>query len=215
VLTVNKGRLVLVAASITAPAALLLLIPLALTQLLLQPEFRLSAALGIARFGAIEIGIIWVLYAILIAALILVVKWTLWRRKTVLVLCAAMLCAAVYFKARGETSTEFEGTWEMGFEQSDFFIGGNCARPRYWLHASEDVYSKVSTLGDPREVRIKFVGTSTRMGDYGHLGSIFEKSMSRRSSALSPHSRVSIISWRKIPITLINPLARPRGWAGA
>jgi hypothetical protein len=60
VLTVNKGRLVLVAASITAPAALLLLIPLALTQLLLQPEFRLSAALGIARFGAIEIGIIWV-----------------------------------------------------------------------------------------------------------------------------------------------------------
>jgi hypothetical protein len=126
--------------------------------------------LGIARFGAIEIGIIWVLYAILIAVLILVVKWTLWRRKTVLVLCAAMLCAAVYFKARGETSTEFEGTWEMGFEQSDFFIGRNCARPRYWLHASEDVYSKVSTLGDPRAVRIKFVGTSTRMGDYGHLG---------------------------------------------
>ena len=130
------------------------------------------------------------LYAILIAALILVVKWTLWRRKTVLVLCAAMLCAAVYFKARGETSTEFEGTWEMGFEQSDFFIGGNCARPRYWLHASEDVYSKVSTLRDPREVRIKFVGTSTRMGDYGHLGSIFEKSTSRRSSALS-HTAVS------------------------
>lgn len=142
--------------------------------MLLWPGFRLSKALGISVEGAnyvvAGIGFAWVLWTAIVAAVVTVIEKTIWRRRKLFVACVVAACAILFLEARGKHNKEFEGVWEVGFEQSDFYEGGGCWHTPYWLEATPELYSRFAALGNPRAVKVKFVGDTTSIGGYGHLG---------------------------------------------
>ena len=175
----NKGRVSLIAVAVIVPMLLVLFLPIGLSQLLISPGFFIArplASKGIGEIGAfiaifaIATLISWAMWA---AALALVIGfgWILFKRSKVLLLVLVLALAAMMaVQIPGSRNTQFEGIWERGFEHSDFFVNGNCDRPSYWLRGSEEFYGKIRALDRPTAVRVKFVGTTTRMGSYGHLG---------------------------------------------
>jgi hypothetical protein len=143
--------------------------------MLLWPGFRISRAVGISIEDAgnyLEAGIAfaWVLWTAIVAAVVTVIEKTIWRRRKLFVACVVAACAILFLEARGRHNKEFEGTWEVGFEQSDFHPGGGCWHTPYWLEATPELYSRFAALGNPRAVKVKFVGDTTSIGEYGHLG---------------------------------------------
>jgi len=145
----------------------------AIDRILLWPGFRLSRALGISEGTnsvVAGLGFAWVLWAAVLAAVVTVIEKTIWHRRRLFVACVVAVCAILFFEARGKHNKEYEGTWEVGFEQSDFYNGGGCWHTPYWLEATPELYSKFAALGDARAVKVKFVGDTTSIGGYGHLG---------------------------------------------
>jgi hypothetical protein len=146
----------------------------AIDRILLSPGFRLSKALGIsvesANYVVAGLGFAWVLWAVVLAAVVIAIEKTIWHRRRLFVACAVAACAILFFEARGKHNKEFEGTWEVGFEQSNFYDGGGCWHTPYWLEATPELYSRFAALGNPRAIKVKFVGDTTSIGGYGHLG---------------------------------------------
>src|SRR6267142_4822800 len=176
VLTVRK--LLLIAAPAVLSVLLLFLmcgifIP-ALDRVLLWPGFRISRALDTSVEGApnavVGIGVACVFWAAIFAALIAAIKNTIWQRRELFVACGVAVCGVLFFQVLGVHNKEFEGTWENGFERSDFYYGGECWRLPYWLEPTPELNGRFDALGNPPAVRVKFVGDTTSMGSYGHLG---------------------------------------------
>jgi hypothetical protein len=146
----------------------------AIDRMLLSPSFRLSKALRIsvesANYVVAGLGFAWVLWAVVLAAVVIVIEKTIWHRRRLFVTCAVAACAILFFEARGKHNREFQGTWEVDFEQSNFYDGGGCWHTPYWLEATPELYSRLATLGNPRAVKVKFVGDTSSIGGYGHLG---------------------------------------------
>jgi hypothetical protein len=186
----NKGRVSLIAVAVIVPMLLPLFLPGGLAQLLnvppfgvalllLRPDLFIARPLTSEEIGAfIALGILMLIsWAMWAAALALVIRfgWILFKKSKVLLLVLVLALAAMMaVQIPGSRNTQFEGIWERGFERSDFFVNGNCHRPRYWLglsgSGSEELYGKIRALDRPRAVRVKFVGTTTPMGSYGHMG---------------------------------------------
>lgn len=154
-----------VASSIFAPA---------IDRILLWPGFRLSRAFGISDDSAnyVVAGIVfaWVFWATVLAALVAVIEKTVWRRRQLFVVCAVAVCAILSFEFRGKHHKEYEGTWEGGIERSDFYDRGGCWHLPYWLEPTPELSSRFAALGYPRAIKLKFVGDTTSIGSYGHLG---------------------------------------------
>jgi hypothetical protein len=147
----------------------------AIDRMLLWPGFRLSRALGISEesvgnYLVAGIGFAWLLWAAILAAVVAVIEKTIWRRKRLFVACGVVACAILLFEARGKHNEEYQGTWEVGFEQSNFYDHGGCWRTPYWLEPTPELSSRFAALGNPRAVKVKFVGDTTSIGEYGHLG---------------------------------------------
>jgi hypothetical protein len=146
----------------------------ALDRILLSPGFRLSKALGIsvesANYAVAGLGFAWVLWAVVLVAVVIGIEKTIWHRRKVFVACVVAACAILFFEARGKHNREFEGTWEVGFEQSNFYDGGGCWHTPYWLEPTPELYSRFAALGSQRAVKVKFIGDATPIGGYGHLG---------------------------------------------
>ena len=144
--------------------------------LLLWPGARVSRMLGISEVGAaLATGIVisWVLWAAVFAVMIAAVKQALWPHRKLFWVCFSVVVAVLFFEACGTHNKEYEGTWEFGFERSDFYAGSGCWRPPYWLEPTSELSGlsgKLELLGNPSAVRIKFIGDTSWVGPYGHLG---------------------------------------------
>ncbi|HLH07077.1 MAG TPA: hypothetical protein VKW78_07565 [Terriglobales bacterium] len=86
-------------------------------------------------------------------------------------LTAAALLIAVagwlVIAGRSQKQRVYVGTYEHGFERSDFHPNGDCWRPPYWL---DGFAPALHGFGDNSAVRVTFVGDATSVGGYGHLG---------------------------------------------
>lgn len=141
----------------------------------LWPGFRISRAIGISigdagNYLASGIAFGWVLWTVIVAAVVTVVEKTIWRRRKLFVVCAIAACSILFLEALGRHNKEFEGTWEVGLEQSDFHPGDGCWHTPYWLEATPELYGRFAALGNPRALKVKFVGDSTSIGGYGNGG---------------------------------------------
>lgn len=147
-----------------------------MVDLLLWPGDRASRVLGISEIGAgLVVGtvIAWVLWTAIFATIIAAIKRFLWPHKKLFLVCALAFVAVLFFQARGTHNQEYDGTWEFGFEWSAFYPRGGCWRPPYWLESTSELSGpsgKLEALGNPSAVRIKFVGDTSWVGSYGHLG---------------------------------------------
>jgi Type III secretory pathway, component EscT len=169
----NKGRVSLIAVAVILPTLLFSFLPIALAQLLIRPGDFIASPLASKEIGAfIAIGtlISWAMWAAALALVIGLGRILYKRSKVILMVLVLALAAMMAVQIPGSRNTQFEGIWESGFEHSDFFVSGNCDRPRYWLRGSEEFYGRIRAFDSPTAVRVKFVGTTTRMGSYGHLG---------------------------------------------
>jgi hypothetical protein len=66
-----------------------------------------------------------------------------------------------------------DGILQRGFEKSDFYDRGDCSSAPWWfdlIRAGDPLNKQWSSLGRPAAVRIRFVGTISPIGSYGHLG---------------------------------------------
>src|SRR6185369_739101 len=172
ILFMNRGRILVLALAVILPVLLFLSFP-ALARFLILPGDVIARPLSSTEAGAFIVMGTLISWAIWTAAFLLVfaLGWSLCKRhRTLTIILAFTLAVTLAFQISGSRNKEFEGIWEQGFEHSDFFVGGNCDRPRYWLRGTEDFYSQVHALGNPTAVRVKFKGTTTRLGSYGHLG---------------------------------------------
>jgi len=148
----------------------------ALDRVLLWPGFQASRALGIsaesatATYAALGIAVAWMFWAAILAAVTTLIKKILWQRRELFVASALIVCAILFFEVRGKHGEEYDGTWERGFERSDFYYGGRCWRLPYWLTPTSELVGRVDALGNPPAVRVKFVGDTTSIGPHGHLG---------------------------------------------
>lgn len=145
----------------------------AIHRVLVWPGFRLSKALGILGIGNYVVtGLVfsWVLWTVVLAAVVAITEETIWHRRRLFVACVVAACAVLLFEALGKRNKEYEGTWDMAFEHSDFHYGGECWRLPYWLEGTPELYAKWEALGHPAALRVKFIGDTTAIGSYGHLG---------------------------------------------
>jgi hypothetical protein len=171
---VRHQPLVLAVVSFALPVAVFLLLPPALARLLLAPGLRLVSALDLNRKGdfasiLMYMGVSWLLLALVTALCIVTLKRTLWRRRVVLIVFVVVLGAIAVVAGRGERNEEYEGIWERGFERSDFYYRGECWRPPLWLVPTPDIHELLSQ-GQSGALSVRFVGDSTPIGRYGHLG---------------------------------------------
>lgn len=169
----NKARILVITSGVTLPVVIYLALPFALAQFLVRPGDSIARPFlskNVGLFIVVGTLISWLLWA-LILTLALALGWAAFKRFRVLFSLAVLAFTVLLaLQIRGSHDAEFEGVWEHGFEHSDFFVAGDCQRPRYWLSGSEEFYSQVRALGNPTAVRVRFKGTTTRMGSYGHLG---------------------------------------------
>jgi hypothetical protein len=172
-------RKFLVIAALTILSVLLLFLVCgifvpALDRRLLWPGFRAAKALGISeeggKYAVVGIGVAWTLWAAVFAALITAIKNTIWHRRELLVACAAAVCVILVFQARGRHNREYDGTWEVVFDRSDFHYGCACWHLPYLLEPTAELSSRLDALGNPPAVKLKFIGDTTSIGSYGHLG---------------------------------------------
>ena len=146
--------------------------------MLLWPGFRLSRAVGFSiedagNYSEAGIAFAWVLWTAIVAAVVTVIEKTIWPRRKLFVVCVVAAFAILFFEARGTHNKEYDGTWEFGFERSAFYQGGGCWRTPYWLDPTSELSGpsgKLEALGNPSAVRIKFIGDTSWVGSYGHLG---------------------------------------------
>ena len=147
--------------------------PPGLASLLLWPGFRVVRVLrmdsGDVAPIAIQVAVGWVLCAVLTAMVISIVKRFLWPRKIMLAICALVLIGAFFVEVRAERNREYEGTWEQGFERSDFHYAGECWRPPYWLIPTPEIHEELGKT-QTGALNVRFVGDATAIGRYGHLG---------------------------------------------
>ena len=169
----KRWHLVLAVVSIALPAALLFLLPTGLGQLLLSPGFLVVRSLRMDNGDlapiAVQVVVSWLFCAVMTGLAITLVTRFLWPRKILLALCALVLVGTCFAEFRGERNREYEGTWEQGFERSDFHYGGQCWRPPYWLIPTPDIHEKLDQ-GHTGALNVRFVGDATAIGSYGHLG---------------------------------------------
>ena len=57
-----------------------------------------------------------------------------------------------------------------GVERTDFYDGSKCWHLPYWLAPTLELGTRVDALGNPPAVQVKFLGDTTSIGPYGHLG---------------------------------------------
>jgi hypothetical protein len=141
----------------------------------------------IGRLIAIGPLIAWAMWHAPALALVIGFGWILFKRSKVLLLVLVLALAAMMaVQIPGSRNTQFEGIWERGFERTRFFVNGNCHRPSYSLRGSEEFYEKIRALDRPRAVRVKFVGTTTRMGSYGHMGQYLREVQVEKVISIEP-----------------------------
>jgi hypothetical protein len=93
-------------------------------------------------------------------------KWTV-----VFGVIFALLVFAVWAKGTGDGT--YEGIVEKRFEVSAFYPNNSCSKSPYWFKTDRNadvLWRQWEELGRPEAFHIKFVGSRSRIGMWGHLG---------------------------------------------
>ncbi len=185
----NKRRLLLVSSALVLPVLLFPALPAALAQMLLWPAYRMLRPLSNSEIGSfivLGVALSWVLWSLVLGLALELGRIAFLRYKAAFFVGIGIVGVALFFQIRGSRSRAYDGLWERGFEHSDFFYSGNCNRPRYWLIPTTEVDAKLDTLGNPTAVRLKFIGTTTSIGEYGHLGQYLREIRVERVISVEP-----------------------------
>jgi hypothetical protein len=153
----------------------------------LPPSFWLTlqipAAMAIKRLG-LSIGdsdtamivasvlVAWLSLAFPIAILSYVITSS--RRAVRLVGVVGLIGVIVWLLVAGRSQRQrvYAGTYQHGFERSEFYPDGNCWRPPYWM---DGFAPALHGFGNNSAVRVTFVGDATSLGAYGHLGAYLRR----------------------------------------
>jgi len=77
--------------------------------------------------------------------------------------------------AKGRNNVVLEGTYQTSFEESAFFVNGDCSKKPAWWKWPNDLDKEMGvrwgSLGKPEAMRVKVRGDLSWFGVYGHLGS--------------------------------------------
>jgi hypothetical protein len=96
------------------------------------------------------------------------------RRSVVVVGVAASLLLALLFWVRGRHGVILEGTYQTSFEESAFFVNGDCSRKPIWWQwpngLDADLQEQRRALGNPEAMHVKVRANLSSIGAYGHLG---------------------------------------------
>jgi hypothetical protein len=152
------------------------LIPLFMV-FVLPPSFALAlqvpAVMAISKLGRggntafVSVFVGWFSIALPIAFCAYILSGTnrVARLTTAALLIAVAGCVVI--TGRSQKQHVYVGTYQQGFERSDFYPDGHCWRPPYWM---ERFSPELHGFGNSSAVRVAFVGDATAVGGYGHLG---------------------------------------------
>lgn len=169
----NPRWLVIVLAAIFIPLCMVFLLPPSFALALQIPEVMAIRKLGLKSGGGtapmvvLSILVAW----FSIAFPFVVFGYLLTSKNRVVRLTASALLITltgwVVITGGRQEQRVFVGTYEYGFERSEFYPNGNCWRPPYWM---DGFAPALQGLENSPAVKIAFVGDSTSLGGYGHLG---------------------------------------------
>ena len=145
----------------------------ALDGALLQPGFILSKALNLANDGlsaTVGIAVSWLLWGTMVVGGIELIRKAVSRQPSLVVISALCIAAFLVYGARGSSNQQFEGTWERGFESSNFYSRSDCWRLPYWLKPTQELETALSPSANRGAIKIKFIGEASSIGAHGHLG---------------------------------------------
>ena len=98
-------------------------------------------------------------------------------RRPILIIIAVTLTACVFalvFWAKGSRDIVLDGTLQRGFEESAFFLDGDCSNKPFWWEwpnqLDTDLDAKWKALGQPSALRVRVRGNLSSLGWHGHLG---------------------------------------------
>ena len=97
-------------------------------------------------------------------------------RQRVLGIIAVALAACILglvLWVRGRRDIVLDGTLQWGFEESAFFLDGNCSNKPFWWEwpnrLDSELEEKWKALGKPAALRVKVRGNLSALGLHGHL----------------------------------------------
>jgi hypothetical protein len=98
-------------------------------------------------------------------------------RRPILIIIAVTLTTctfALVFWAKGSRDIVLNGTIQRGFEESAFFLDGDCSNKPFWWEwpnqLDNDLDAKWKALDQPSALRVRVRGNLSSLGRHGHLG---------------------------------------------
>jgi hypothetical protein len=166
----DHRQLVVLLVSLALPPALIIVLPSSIALALQIPGELAVRKLGASGGFAVVTGLLicWVSLAVPVAFLIEVMVSRNRVAKALLLGLFSILCIVLVVTGRSQKDRVFVGTFEYGFERSDFYPNGQCWRPPYWLVPLPEIHGRMNSLGSV--VTVRFVGDATSIGSYGHMG---------------------------------------------
>ncbi len=96
------------------------------------------------------------------------------RRITLAISVIVVGGLVVLFWARSRNNVVLEGTYQTSFEQSAFFLDGDCSKKPVWWKwpnaLDNEMGIRWQSLGRPEAMRVKVRGDLSWFGMHGHLG---------------------------------------------
>jgi len=104
---------------------------------------------------------------------------------------ACVIAAVVWGKGRRDVV--LDGTLQWGFEESAFFLDGDCSKKPFWWewpnNRDSDLDAKWKALGKPPALHVKVRGNLSAFGMHGHVGAYRRQVEPITLISVSPASR--------------------------
>ena len=156
------------------PLLILFLLPAPFALPMQVPAALAIHILGLTGVPAAVMSLIIDLLTLALLVAAISVGLTTKNRKAKFSLIATILLLVVLFIAirRPEHSKTYTGLYEHGFERSIFYPDGKCWRPAYWVDAMPELDLPRNSFA----VEVTFIGDTTPIGSYGHMGAYIRES---------------------------------------
>ncbi len=104
-----------------------------------------------------------------------------------------ILVVASAFWAKGSRNIVLEGTFQRGFEQSDFYPNGDCSKKPFWWEwpneLDSDLNARWKTIGTSGALHVKVRCNVSSVGMHGHLGAYLREIQPLEIISMGPAAR--------------------------
>jgi hypothetical protein len=96
------------------------------------------------------------------------------RRITLTIAVSVVAALVVLFWGKSRSNVVVEGTYQTSFEESAFFVNGDCSKKPVWWKWPNNLDNEMGvrweSLGKPETMHVKVRGDLSWLGMHGHLG---------------------------------------------